>query len=434
MNKKEVLARLGIKEINSGVCTGQKWLKAGGHLTESNSPTDDTVIAKVQNGSLEDYEFVMKKAQSAFLEWRKIPAPQRGEVVRQIGNVLRERKEDLGYLVTLEMGKIYQEGLGEVQEMIDICDFAVGQSRLLNGFTMHSERPDHRMYDQYQPLGIVGLITSFNFPVAVWAWNSMLAAVAGDVVVWKPSSKTPLTAIAVQNIIQGVLKENNVPEGVFNMIVAKSSALGDNFAADKRIPLFSVTGSTAVGQRISSILGKRLAKGIMELGGNLKWCKFATSHKIDPDPNKHYYGTAWTDPNGDGNVGGKILYDFSGDMATVMGNKWVMLTMTFDASTSIKTIYFDGVKNMQVDLDLNSTEWNLADMEIASKAGGTGDPIKGIDPVLTFGYFCSRANTATGWTNYSNAKNTFKGAIDDFRIFNVALTESEVADLYKSEK
>ncbi|PIE86263.1 MAG: aldehyde dehydrogenase family protein [Bacteroidia bacterium] len=268
MNKEEVLKRLGIKEVNSGVCTGQEWLKAGGNVTESVSPSDDSLIAKVENASLEDYEYVMKKAQSAFLEWRKVPAPQRGEVVRQIGNVLRERKEDLGYLVTLEMGKIYQEGLGEVQEMIDICDFALGQSRLLNGFTMHSERPEHRMYDQYQPLGIVGLITSFNFPVAVWAWNSMLAAVAGDVVVWKPSSKTPLTAIAVQNIIQGVLKENNVPEGVFNMIVAKSSVLGDNFAADRRIPLFSVTGSTAVGKKISSILGKRLAKGILELGGN----------------------------------------------------------------------------------------------------------------------------------------------------------------------
>ncbi len=268
MKKEEVLKRLGIKELNSGVCTGKEWLEAGGNVTESTSPADNSLIAKVKNASLDDYEYVMKKAQEAFVEWRKIPAPQRGEVVRQIGNVLRERKEDLGYLVTLEMGKIYQEGLGEVQEMIDICDFAVGQSRLLNGFTMHSERAEHRMYDQYQPLGIVGLITSFNFPVAVWAWNSMLAAIAGDVVIWKPSSKTPLTAVAVQNIIQGVLKENNVPEGVFNMIVAKSSVLGDNFAADRRIPLFSVTGSTAVGKRVSSIVGQRLGKSIMELGGN----------------------------------------------------------------------------------------------------------------------------------------------------------------------
>jgi aldehyde dehydrogenase (NAD+) len=166
------------------------------------------------------------------------------------------------------MGKIYQEGLGEVQEMIDICDFAVGQSRLLNGITMHSERTDHRMYDQYHPLGIVGLITSFNFPVAVWAWNSMIAAIAGDVVVWKPSSKTPLTAIAVHNIIEGVLKRNAVPEGVFNLMVAGSSVLGDNFVADRRIPLFSVTGSTAVGKHISEIVGRRLGKTILELGGN----------------------------------------------------------------------------------------------------------------------------------------------------------------------
>jgi aldehyde dehydrogenase (NAD+) len=166
------------------------------------------------------------------------------------------------------MGKIYQEGLGEVQEMIDICDFAVGQSRLLNGYTMHSERKEHRMYDQYHPYGLVGLITSFNFPVAVWAWNAMIAAVAGDVVIWKPSSKTPLTAIATQNIIRDVLVRNEVPEGVFNLVVASSSVLGDNFAADRRIPLFSVTGSTAVGKRVGGIVGKRLGRSILELGGN----------------------------------------------------------------------------------------------------------------------------------------------------------------------
>jgi aldehyde dehydrogenase (NAD+) len=268
MKKNKVLKKLGIKEINPGVCTGTEWLKANGQVTESISPVDGIVIARVENASIEEYEQIMLKAQDAFKKWRKWPAPKRGEVVRQIGLALRENKEELGYLVTLEMGKIIQEGLGEVQEMIDICDFAVGQSRLLNGFTMHSERPDHRMYDQYLPLGIVGLITSFNFPVAVWAWNSMIAAVAGDVVVWKPSSKTPLTAIAVQNIISDVLKRNDVPEGVFNMIVAKSSVLGDNFAEDKRIPLFSVTGSTAVGQRINAIVGKRLGRAIMELGGN----------------------------------------------------------------------------------------------------------------------------------------------------------------------
>ncbi len=268
MNKEEVLSRLGIKDVNTGVCTGTKWLNSTGQVTESKSPIDGKTIAKITNASIEEYEQIMTGAQQAFLEWRKWPAPKRGEVVRQIGDALRERKDDLGYLITLEMGKIYQEGLGEVQEMIDICDFAVGQSRLLNGFTMHSERFNHRMYDQYLPLGIVGLITSFNFPAAVWAWNSMIAAIAGDVVVWKPSSKTPLTAVATQNIIVDVLKKNNVPEGVFNIIVAKSSVLGDNFAADRRIPLFSVTGSTAVGQRINGIVGNRLGKSIMELGGN----------------------------------------------------------------------------------------------------------------------------------------------------------------------
>lgn len=268
MNKNEVLKRLGIREINKGACTGAKWLDTNGKKTRSESPVDGTLIASISNASVDDYEQIIAKAQAAFLEWRKWPAPKRGEVVRQIGDALRARKEDLAYLVTLEMGKIYQEGLGEVQEMIDICDFAVGQSRLLNGFTMHSERKEHRMYDQYHPLGIVGLITSFNFPVAVWAWNSMIAAIAGDVVVWKPSSKTPLTAIAVQNIISDTLIKNEVPEGVFNMIIARSSDLGDNFAADRRIPLFSVTGSTAVGQHINSIVAKRLGKTIMELGGN----------------------------------------------------------------------------------------------------------------------------------------------------------------------
>jgi aldehyde dehydrogenase (NAD+) len=268
MKKKEVLAALGIQEINPGACTGTTWLKTNGKETVSLSPIDGKVIAKVTNASMDDYEQIMEKAQEAFLEWRKWPAPLRGEVVRKIGLALRENKEALGHLITIEMGKIIQEGLGEVQEMIDICDFAVGQSRLLNGYTMHSERPDHRMYDQYLPLGIVGLVTSFNFPAAVWAWNSMIAAVAGDVVVWKPSSKTPLTAVAIQNIIAGVLKENKVPEGVFNMIVAQSSVLGDNFAADRRIPLFSVTGSTKVGKRINGIVGQRLGKAIMELGGN----------------------------------------------------------------------------------------------------------------------------------------------------------------------
>ena len=267
-NIQELLERLGIKNINPGVTTGTEWFDTDGVLTSSASPVDGKEIAKVKNATIEDYEKVIAKAQSAFKVWREVPAPKRGEIVRQIGLAIREAKEDLGKLVTLEMGKIYQEGLGEVQEMIDICDFAVGQSRLLNGFTMHSERRNHRMYDQYHPVGLVGLITSFNFPVAVWAWNTMLAAIAGDVVIWKPSSKTPLSAIATMNIIQKVLKENDVPEGVFNLIIAKSSVLGDNFLEDKRIPLFSVTGSTAVGKRVGGIVGKRLGKTILELGGN----------------------------------------------------------------------------------------------------------------------------------------------------------------------
>ena len=264
----QMLSRLGISELNSGVSTGAEWFDARGNVTTSYSPIDGREIAKVKNASLEDYEAVMAKAEEAFKVWREVPAPQRGEVVRQIGLALREAKDDLGMLVTLEMGKIYQEGLGEVQEMIDICDFAVGQSRLLNGFTMQSERFHHRLHDQYMPLGIVGLITSFNFPVAVWAWNSMIAAIAGDVVVWKSSSKTPLTAVATQNIINQVLRDNNVPEGVFNLVVAQSKVLGDNFVDDKRIPLFSVTGSTYVGQRIGGIVGKRLGRVILELGGN----------------------------------------------------------------------------------------------------------------------------------------------------------------------
>lgn len=264
----QVLSRLGIQDLNPGATTGREWLDTKGDITSSLSPIDGEVIAKVSNATKEEYESVISKAEEAFAVWKTIPAPHRGEVVRQIGLALRESKEDLGFLVSLEMGKIYQEGLGEVQEMIDICDFAVGQSRQLYGFTMQSERPNHRMYDQYHPLGIVGLVTAFNFPVAVWAWNAMIAAVAGDVVLWKPSSKTPLTAIAIQHIISRVLKDNQVPEGVFNLVVAKSSVMGDNFAADRRIPLFSVTGSTAVGKHISGIVGKRLGNTIMELGGN----------------------------------------------------------------------------------------------------------------------------------------------------------------------
>ncbi|MCF8348497.1 MAG: aldehyde dehydrogenase family protein [Bacteroidales bacterium] len=265
---KTILEKLGIKEVNPGLSTGKDWIDTQGDITASYSPIDGAKLADVRNATLDDYEMVVKKAQEAFLYWRKVPAPVRGEIVRQIGCALREKKDELGQLVTLEMGKIYQEGLGEVQEMIDICDFAVGQSRLINGINLQSERANHRMMEQYHSLGIVGIVTSYNFPVAVWAWNTALAAIAGDVVIWKPSSKTPLTAIATQKIIRDVLIENKIPEGVFNLIIAKSSVMGDNFLADKRINLLSVTGSTAVGKRVGGIVGKRLGKTILELGGN----------------------------------------------------------------------------------------------------------------------------------------------------------------------
>lgn len=268
INIQDILKKLGISELNQGVSTGLEWFDTKGDITSSFSPIDGKEIAKVQNATMEDYEMVMAKAQEAYKVWKLVPAPERGEIVRQIGLALREYKEELGALVTLEMGKIYQEGLGEVQEMIDICDFAVGQSRLINGVNLQSERPEHRLSEQYHSLGIVGIVTSYNFPVAVWAWNTALAAIAGDVVVWKPSSKTPLTAIATQKIIRKVLTDNNLPEGIFNLVVAKSSVMGDNFLADKRIPLMSVTGSTAVGKRVGGIVGKRLGKTILELGGN----------------------------------------------------------------------------------------------------------------------------------------------------------------------
>lgn len=264
----QTLDKLGISGIANGLSTGTEWPGTHGNISTLYSPIDGTEIAKIKNATWEDLDQIIDKAQQAFLVWRNIPAPKRGEVVRQIGIELRKYKKELGALVTIEMGKILQEGLGEVQEMIDICDFAVGQSRQLYGFTMHSERVAHRMYEQYHPLGILGLVTSFNFPVAVWAWNAMIAAICGDVIIWKPSSKTPLTAITTQNIISGVLKANKVPEGVFNMVVTKSSDIGDRFIGDKRIPLFSVTGSCNVGRHVAGKVGHRLGKVILELGGN----------------------------------------------------------------------------------------------------------------------------------------------------------------------
>ena len=262
------LTQLGIKSSNAGACTGTKWIETNGEILESYSSADGELIASVKQATKDDYEKIIQTAEAAFKIWRMIPAPKRGEIVRQIGDELRKFKEPLGKLVSYEMGKIYQEGLGEVQEMIDICDFAVGLSRQLHGFTMHSERPKHRMYEQYHPLGIVGVISAFNFPVAVWSWNAMLALVCGDCVVWKPSSKTPLCAIAVHNIISKVFKENKVPEGVCNLVVANSKNVGDNFLADNRVPLISATGSTRVGKRVGAIVGERLGRSLLELGGN----------------------------------------------------------------------------------------------------------------------------------------------------------------------
>ncbi len=263
-----ILKELDIHSENSGLCTGTKWPHAGGDLLVSYSPSDGLPIASIKQATLDDFQHVMDVASLAFQEWRKRPAPVRGEIVRQIGLELRKYKEPLGKLVSYEMGKIYQEGLGEVQEMIDICDFAVGQSRQLYGFTMQSERPNHRMYDQYHPLGIVGVVSAFNFPVAVWAWNAMIALVAGDVVIWKPSSKVLLCAIAVHKIVARVLGRNGLPEGILNLIAASSRNLGDEFFTDKRIPLISFTGSTRIGKRVGQLVGERLGRTILELGGN----------------------------------------------------------------------------------------------------------------------------------------------------------------------
>ncbi len=265
---KQTLKKLGIKEINSGATTGTKWFETTGKIVESYSPADGKVIGKVQQASKEDFNKIVDTAEKTFKQWREVPAPKRGEIVRQMGLELRKYKEDLGKLVSYEMGKIYQEGLGEVQEMIDIADFAVGQSRQLYGYTMKSEREKHRMFEHYEPLGVVGVITAFNFPVAVWAWNTMLALIAGDTVIWKPSSKTLLCAVAVHNILTKVLKDNNLPEGIINLVAAGSRVLGDSFIEDKRMPLISVTGSVAIGRRVASKVGQRLGKTILELGGN----------------------------------------------------------------------------------------------------------------------------------------------------------------------
>ena len=260
------LKNLGIKETNQGTSTGVEFFATGNSIV-SQSPTDGEDIAEVTCSSVEDYQVVIDKAQQAFQEFRMIPAPKRGEIVRQFGEKLRFYKEDLGKLVSYEMGKSLQEGLGEVQEMIDICDFAVGLSRQLHGFTMHSERPGHRMYEQYHPLGVVGIISAFNFPVAVWSWNTALAWISGNVCIWKPSEKTSLCAIACQNIIAEVIKENNLPEGISSLLVADHE-IGDLLVNDKRVALISFTGSTRVGREVNKNVAARFGKSILELGGN----------------------------------------------------------------------------------------------------------------------------------------------------------------------
>lgn len=269
MDISKILKELSIEEKNYGSSTGQTWGKttSEGEL-KIVSPTDGKHISSVYQASAKDFENIIATADEAFKMWRKVPAPKRGEIVRQIGVRLRDYKNPLGTLVSYEMGKSIQEGWGEVQEMIDICDFAVGLSRQLYGFTMHSERASHRMYDQYHPLGIVATISAFNFPVAVWSWNAMIAAVCGDVNLWKPSSKTPLVAIATQKIVAQVLKENNLPEGIFSLIVGKGSSVGEMLLKDHKIPLVSVTGSTPVGRHAAEVVSKRFGRTILELGGN----------------------------------------------------------------------------------------------------------------------------------------------------------------------
>ena len=262
----EALKELGLEEINNGSSTGSDCFSSG-ELLESYSPVDGKLIGKVKCSTKEDYEKVMSAATSAFKSWRTVPAPKRGEMVRQFGDKLRTHKEALGKLVSYEMGKSYQEGLGEVQEMIDICDFAVGLSRQLHGLTMHSERPGHRMYEQYHPLGVVGIISAFNFPVAVWCWNTALAWISGDTCVWKGSEKTPLCSVACQNLIAEVLKDNDLEEGI-SCIVTGNYEVGEMMTKDRRMPLISATGSSRMGQIVGATVASRFGKSLLELGGN----------------------------------------------------------------------------------------------------------------------------------------------------------------------
>ncbi len=265
--KNTFLKKLGLKAKNNGTSTGLKSTASSKKYIESFSPVDGKLIGSVSVTSKREYEQVIKSAQKAFTYWRTVPAPQRGEIVRLYGEALRKQKEELGRLVSYEMGKSLQEGWGEVQEMIDICDFAVGLSRQLYGLTMHSERPSHRMYEQWHPLGICGIISAFNFPVAVWAWNSMIALVCGDVSVWKGSEKTPMCTVACQNIFLKVLKDNKVPEGV-SCIINGDYKVGEYMTNDKRVPLISATGSTRMGKIVGATVAARMGKSLLELGGN----------------------------------------------------------------------------------------------------------------------------------------------------------------------
>ncbi|MDQ3534526.1 MAG: aldehyde dehydrogenase family protein [Bacteroidota bacterium] len=264
---RKIFAELKIENSGSGASTGMAWFQTKGSIIESFSPVDGKLLGMVRAATEEDYEKVVNTAVEAFKSWRLLPSPKRGEIVRQIGDALRNKKEPLGKLVSYEMGKSYQEGLGEVQEMIDICDFAVGLSRSIYGLTMNSERKMHRMYEQYHPLGPVGIISAFNFPVAVWAWNSMLAWVCGDVCIWKPSEKTPFTAIACQNIVNEIFKINDISEGVSNLVIGDFK-IGQLMAKDKRLPLISATGSTRMGKSVGEAVGARLGRSLLELGGN----------------------------------------------------------------------------------------------------------------------------------------------------------------------
>ncbi len=267
MNK--ILKNLGITEISMGSCFGgESWIDNGSsNYIESYNPTNGELLGKIQLCDERDYEDIINKSNEVFKEWRMVPAPIRGQLILEMANELRSKKDELGSLVSLEMGKIKAEGDGEVQEMIDIADFAVGLSRQLYGLTMHSERPEHRMYEQWHPIGNVGIISAFNFPVAVWAWNAFIAAICGNVSIWKPSSKTPLCAVAVQNICNEVLNRNGY-KGIFNLIIGRGSVIGEKFINDKRVPLISATGSTAMGKKVAKAVGARLGKTILELGGN----------------------------------------------------------------------------------------------------------------------------------------------------------------------